>query len=172
MRRLFFAIVFFVVIIAAVLPVSASIPLFEDNPVRPVNSSRLEATVGIVLGYKVHIASNILSLRLTVYDKILKKVRTFSLSYRTQVNGVVMQCNDFSDNTVDNLLWPADHVAHQNHLCKHLPPGIILGRTQVVLIYWKYNYATAIKKAGGILNTLDRHPRSDAMWIVPGGSAP
>ena len=154
------------------MTIFASTPLFEDNPIRPVDSSRLEATEGVVFGYKVHVERGILSLRLIVYDKISKKVKTFSLSYRTKINGVVMQCNDFTDNAVNDPLWPADHVAHEYRLCRHLPPDIILGKTQVVLIYWKYNYATAIKKAGGILNTLDRHPRSDAMWIVPDGSAP
>uniref|UniRef100_E6PD43 Uncharacterized protein n=1 Tax=mine drainage metagenome TaxID=410659 RepID=E6PD43_9ZZZZ len=54
-------------------PLLASPLFFEDNPVRPIDSSRLEATEGVVTGYNLLVTNELLSPRLTVYDEITKK---------------------------------------------------------------------------------------------------
>lgn len=176
MRPLLFAIVLAGLACTTVMSVFASNPFIEDNPVRPVDSARLEATVGVVRGYKLLVTNELLSPRLTVYDEISKKTETFSLSFRTKLDGTVMQCDDFNDISLSNprsaSLWWGEKFAKQHRLCKHLPPSIIPGKTRVVIIYWNYNQAIAIKRTGGIYNTLDQNPRSDAIWIVPDGSTP
>ena len=157
-------------------PLLASPLFFEDNPVRPIDSSRLEATEGVVMGYNLLVTNELLSPRLTVYDEIAKKTETFSLSFRTKIDGIVMQCDDFNDVSLTDpraaSLWWGEKFAKRNRLCKHLPPDIIPGKTRVVIIYWNYDQAVAMKRTGGIYNTLDQNPRSDAIWIVPDGSAP
>lgn len=171
MKQNVVAIILGALVCIATAPILASPLLFADNPVRPNDSSRLEATEGLVIGYKLYLTNDLLSPRLTVYDELSKKVRTFSLSFRTKLNGTVMQCHDFRDlslsNPKDASLWLVKQVAKQNHLCKHLPSEIIRGKTRLVLLYWRYNYTSATKRTGGIYNSLDQNPRSDAIWIVP-----
>ncbi|NNM93603.1 MAG: hypothetical protein HKL92_09695 [Candidatus Eremiobacteraeota bacterium] len=158
------------------MSVFASNPFIEDNPVRPIDSSRLKATEGLVVGYKLHLTNELLSPRLNVYDELSKKTKTFSLSFRTKIDGTILKCDDFNDISLSNprteSRWLVEQTAKKNHLCKNLPPDIIPGKTRVVLIYWNYNQAIAMKETGGIYNTLDQNPRSDAIWIVPDGSTP
>ena len=124
-------------------PLLASPLVFKDNPIRPVDSSRLQATEGLVVGYRLHLTKELLSPRLTVYDEISKKTTTFSLSFRTKIDGTILKCDDFNDISLSisrtDSRWLVEQTAKKNRLCKHLPPDIIPGKTRVVIIYWNYN---------------------------------
>lgn len=139
--------------------------LFVDDPRRPSDSHRLMATVGTVLRYELIATETLLSPRLTILDATTGTIRTFSMSFRTNVNGSLLKCDDAK--TSD--FWAAELDIASNGLCHKLPKQIVIGKTSLVVLYWLPVQRTMGSDAP--INFYDRDvldpaPASDAVWLA------
>lgn len=141
---------------------SAASPNFlVDNPVRPADSRLLTATTGIFVSYELTATDSLLSAKMTMLDEITNKKRTFTLSFRTKLNGATLECSD-DGNAISS--WVAAAAVRKYRLCSKLPNGLQSGKTRVTLVYWPHVYA----KPPSMLKDFDTDPATDEIWIVPG----
>jgi hypothetical protein len=140
---------------------AASPTFFVDNPSRPPDSKRIMATVGTVTAYTLYATGSLLSPRITILDDVMHKQRTFSLSFKTTIDDLPLQCH--GDITKTDY-WAAAQYITSFDLCHKLPTSITIGKTKVVVLYWIPERATP---PANLLHLFDTEPASDAMWVVP-----
>ena len=133
--------------------------LLWDNPRRPADSAQLLATSGTVLRYRLIATSSLVSPRLTIKDDVTDEETTFSLSFDTTIDGRRLACSDPSP---VSPVWQAKTTIAENQLCGKLPPNVVVGKTRVVLIYWRH----ADRNPPNALYDFNQNPGSDAIWTT------
>lgn len=147
-----------VLISGSCIAASAGPNFLEDNPQRPADSKLLKATSGVFVRYQLIATDRLLSPRVTILDDVTGTDRTFSLSFKTEVNGKRLACGSDAANA---LSWVAAHAVARHHLCAHLPIDVSAGRTRITVLYWDHR---DLKPANALID-YDTEPASDAIWI-------
>lgn len=135
-----------------------------DSPTRPKDSAKIVATVGRVIGYHLLVTRLLLSPRIIIWDERARAIRTFSLSFHTAINGVPLQCEGaVLGNPLESGIFLRQAIA-ENHLCRQLPPNIVIGKTRVVIVYW---HPIKFDPHKFMLLYVDQLPHSDALFTIP-----
>lgn len=119
---------------------SASPVVRDETAPPPADASKILATTGVLLGYRLLVRNGLISQRLTIWDDVANTKRTFVLTFGAKINGRPLTCDGS---------------------CSALPAGVVAGHTRIVLTYWER------PDDGPIINAFDRLPFADAIWTIP-----
>jgi len=143
------------VVLCRALDASAEPNVVLQDRARPADPSAIMATSGIVLYYQLVADDNTIAEHLTIWDDQLGAPHTFTLSFHTTINGVPLAC----DSQGSSAWFDAARIA-KYHLCRNLPPSIVLGKTRVTLLYW-------VTRAQEHDLYSDDNPATDAIYVPP-----